>query len=400
MKKRISLALALLLILSVFAGCAQNAAAPGAASVSPEAAAEATPAAEAAPAADATPVKIAVALPFTGDNAEYGNSFYTAAEIKVEEWNAKGGVLGKPIELVKFDDKNSAEEATSIAQKIVSDKDIIGVLGHFASGVSMAAAPTYEENQVIEISNCASHPDYSGIGDYIFRNNTVISEEFKVIVDILANDLKVSKVGVVAIKTDWGATAGGIADELIKGNPSLNLVAHEDVMETSDDYSPAIAKLEAAGAEAVVLVGMYGLYGPIAKQYKAVNPDIKLVGVSNAYTQQIIELGGDAVEGLLAPVSFYSDSDDPAVQSFVAEYTERFGSEPSSLAAQAYDSIGIFLTAIENAGTLDRPVVRDAVQNIDYPGITGQTTFDEIGDAAKIFTKVVIKEGKFVRYEG
>ncbi len=399
MKKRISLMLVLLLILSVFAGCAQNAAAPEATPASTEPAAEA-PAAEATPAADATPVKIAVALPFTGDNAEYGNSFYTSAEIMVEEWNAKGGVLGKPVELVKFDDKNSAEEATSIAQKIVSDKDIIGVLGHFASGVSMAAAPTYEENQIIEISNCASHPDYSGIGDYIFRNNTVISEEFKVIVDILVNDLKVSKVGVVAIKTDWGTTAGGIADELIKGNPALTLVAHEDVMETSDDYSPAIAKLEDAGAEAVVLVGMYGLYGPIAKQYKAVNPEIKLVGVSNAYTQQIIELGGDAVEGLLAPVSFYSDSDDPAVQSFVAKYTERFGSEPSSLAAQAYDSIGIFLTAIENAGTLDRPAVRDAVQNIDYPGITGQTTFDEIGDAAKNYTKVVIKDGKFVRYEG
>lgn len=399
MKKQISLLLALLMILAVFAGCAQNTAAPQATPAQTQASETQAPATE-APAADAAPIKIAVALPFTGDNAEYGNSFYTAAEIKVEEWNAKGGVLGRPIELVKYDDKNSAEEATSIAQKIVSDKDIIGVLGHFASGVSMAAAPTYEENQVIEISNCASHPDYSGMGDYIFRNNTVISEEFKVIVDILANDLKVKNVGVVAIKTDWGTTAGGIADELIKANPALTLVAHEDVMETSDDYSPAIAKLEQAGAEAVVLVGMYGLYGPIAKQYKAVNPEIKLVGVSNAYTQQIIELGGDAVEGLLAPVSFYAASEDPVVQSFVAEYSKRFGSEPSSLAAQAYDSIGILLTAIENAGTLDRPTVRDAVNNIDYPGITGQTTFDEIGDAAKSYTKVIIQDGKFVPYVG
>ncbi len=399
MKKQISLLLALLMILLAFAGCAQNVAAPEATPVQTQASETAAPAQD-APAADATPIKIAVALPFTGDNAEYGNSFYTAAEIKVEEWNANGGVLGRPIELVKFDDKNSAEEATSIAQKIVSDKDIIGVLGHFASGVSMAAAPTYEENQVIEISNCASHPDYSGMGDYIFRNNTVISEEFKVIVDILANDLKVKNVGVVAIKTDWGTTAGGIADELIKANPALTLVAHEDVMETSDDYSPAIAKLEQAGAEAVVLVGMYGLYGPIAKQYKAVNPEIKLVGVSNAYTQQIIELGGDAVEGLLAPVSFYAASEDPVVQSFVTEYAKRFGSEPSSLAAQAYDSIGILLTAIGNAGTLDRPTVRDAVNNIDYPGITGETTFDEIGDAAKSYTKVVIQDGKFIPYEG
>jgi len=336
----------------------------------------------------------------TGDNAEYGKSFLAAAEVMVEKWNAEGGVLGRPIELVAYDDKNSGEEAASIAQKIVSDPDIVGVLGHFASGVSMAAAPVYQENKLVQISNCASHPDYSSIGNYIFRNNTVINEEFKVIVDIIANDLGYTKVGVIAIKTDWGTTAGGIADELISASPNLTLVAHEDVMETSDDYSPAIAKLEAAGAEVVVAVGMYGLYGPLAKQYKAVNPDIRLVGVSNAYTQQIIELGGDAVEGLFAPVSFYADNPDPEAQAFVASYIGKFGSEPSSLAAQAYDSIGILLTAIQQVGSTDKEAIRDAVNAIEYDGLSGFTTFDEIGDASKIFTKVIIKDGAFIPYEG
>jgi branched-chain amino acid transport system substrate-binding protein len=316
----------------------------------------------------------------------------------VEDWNAAGGVLGKKIELVEYDDKNSAEEAASIAQKIVSDKDIIGVLGHFSSGVSMTAAPTYQENKVIQISNCASHPDYSGIGNYIFRNNTVISEEFKVMVDIIANDLRLTKVGVIAIKTDWGTTAGGIADKLIRENGKLRLVAHEDVLETSDDYGPAIAKLKTAGAEAVICVGMYSLYGPLAKQYKEADPKVQLIGVSNAYTQQIIQLGGAAVEGLFAPVSFYAESEDPVSQKFVTEYKKRFGSEPSSLAAQAFDSIGILLEAIKQTGSLDREKVRDAVNNINYKGISGQTQFDAIGDASKQFTKVVIKGGRFVPY--
>jgi len=392
MKKSIGLLLALTLILALFAGCGGGAS-PSGTSSSPTASASGTDAA-------VKPVKIAVAAPMTGDNAEYGKSFLAAAEVMVEKWNAEGGVLGRPIELVAYDDKNSGEEAASIAQKIVSDPDIVGVLGHFASGVSMAAAPVYQENKLVQISNCASHPDYSSIGNYIFRNNTVINEEFKVIVDIIANDLGYTKVGVIAIKTDWGTTAGGIADELISASPNLTLVAHEDVMETSDDYSPAIAKLEAAGAEVVVAVGMYGLYGPLAKQYKAVNPDIRLVGVSNAYTQQIIELGGDAVEGLFAPVSFYADNPDPEAQAFVASYIGKFGSEPSSLAAQAYDSIGILLTAIQQVGSTDKEAIRDAVNAIEYDGLSGFTTFDEIGDASKIFTKVIIKDGAFIPYEG
>jgi branched-chain amino acid transport system substrate-binding protein len=343
-------------------------------------------------------IKIAVALPMTGDNAEYGQSFLTAAQIMVEKWNKAGGVLGKQIELVVYDDKNSAEEAASIAQRIVSDKDIIGVLGHFSSGVSMTAAPTYQENHVIEISNCASHPDYSGIGDYIFRNNTVINEEFKVLVDVVANDLNIKNVGIVAIKTDWGTTAGGIARSLVEANGKLNLVAYEEVLETSDDHGPVIAKLKAAGTEAVIAVGMYSLYGPLARQYKEADPNIQLLGVSNAYTQQIIQIGGNAVDGLFAPVSFFAESPDPVVMEFVTEFKSRFGMEPSALAAQAYDSIGILLEAIKQAGTLDRETVRNAVNNISYPGITGPTTFDSIGDASKIFQKVVIRDGKFVQY--
>jgi branched-chain amino acid transport system substrate-binding protein len=345
-------------------------------------------------------VKIGFVFPMTGDNAEYGQSFLVAAQIMVEKWNAAGGVLGKPIELVVYDDKNSAEEAASIAQRIVSDKDIVGVMGHFSSGVSMTAAPTYQENKVIEISNTASHPDYSKIGNYIFRNNTVITAEFEVIVDVIANDLNLNKVGIIAIKTDWGTTAGAIASDLIQANDKLTLVAYEQVLETSDDHGPAIAKLKAAGAEAVVAVGMYSLYGPLSRQYKEADPQIQLMGVSNAYTQQIIQLGGDAVEGLVAPVSFFAESDDPEVREFVDEFKKRFGMEPSSLAAQGYDSIGILLQAITDAGTLDREKVRDAVNNINYPGITGPTFFDSIGDADKQFQKVIIRNGKFVQYNG
>jgi branched-chain amino acid transport system substrate-binding protein len=345
------------------------------------------------------PIRIAVAAPMTGDNANYGIGFYNAATMMAEEWNENGGCLGREVEIVQYDDKNSPEEAASIAQKIASDGDIAGVIGHFASGVCMVAAPTYQENGIIEISPSSSHPDYSSIGDYIFRNNTVIQTEAAAALDIAVNDLGKTKIGIISIMTDWGTSTGTIVEELIDEMDGAELVAHEEVEESSDDYSPAITKLNDAGADVVICVGMYSLDGPVAKQYKAINPDIQIIGFSNAYDEQLLELGGDAVEGMCFPVLFYSGSDDPAIRSYVDGYTERYGSAPSALTSQAYDSVGMLLTAIEEAGTTDSATVRDVLANLTYQGVTGETTFDEIGDVQKDFVKMTVKDGEFTPLE-
>lgn len=385
LKRTLGIFLSSALTLSLLAGCGGGKTTESAAP------------AESGAAAGGDPVKIAVAAPMTGDNAEYGQGFYNAAVMKAEEWNAKGGVLGRQVEIVQYDDKNSSEEASSIAQKIVSEGDIAGVIGHFASGVCMTAAPVYQENKIIEISPSASHPDYSGIGDYIFRNNTVINVEAAAALDIAVNDLGKKNIGIISIKTDWGTNTSAIVKELVDGmtGTGAKVVAHEEVMEGSDDYSPAITKLDAAGADVVICVSMYSTLAPVAKQYKQVNPDISIVGFSNAYSQQLLELGGNAVEGVCFPVIFFAGSEDPAVKSYVKAYTEEYGAAPSALTSQAYDSVGMLLTAIESAGSTDSAAVRDELAKIDYPGVTGQTTFNDVGDVQKAFVKVAVKDGKF-----
>ncbi len=393
MKKFLSITLAMFMTLAAMAGCG-NSSAPVSSQTSGGAAA-ADPAASTA----GDPVRIAVAAPMTGDNAEYGIGFYNAATLMAEKWNASGGVLGRQIEIVQYDDKNSSEEAASIAQKIVSEGNIAGVIGHFASGVCMVAAPVYQENQIIEISPSSSHPDYSSIGDYIFRNNTVINVEASASLDIAINDLGKKNIGIIAIQTDWGQNTASIVEELIAGEygeSGATIVAREDVMEGSDDYSPAITKLDAAGTDVVICCGMYSLVGPVAKQYKQINPDISIVAFSNAYSQQLIELGGEAVNGVRFPVIFFSGSEDPAIKEYVEAYTAQFGSEPSALTSQAYDSTGMLLEAIKAAGTTDSAAVKDELYKLNYPGVTGDTQFDEIGDVHKAFVKVEIQDGKFV----
>ena len=250
---------------------------------------------------------------------------------------------------------------------------MVGLVGHFSSGVCMTAAPLYQENKIIEISPSASHPDYSVIGDYIFRNNTIISKEAAASVDIAVNDLGKKKIGIISIMTDWGTNTSKIIKELVEKEPDAKVVAHEEIMEGSDDYSLAITKLNEAGADVVICCGMYNLVAPVAKQYKQINPNIAIVGFSNAYR------------------------DDKDVMKFVEDYKNNYGSAPSALTAQAYDSVGLLLTAIKECDTTDSEILKDKLYKMNYKGVTGDIKFDENGDVDKQFVKVTIKDGKFIK---
>lgn len=340
-------------------------------------------------------IKIAVAGPQTGDYAEYGIGFKNAVELMAEEWNEKGGVLDKKIEVVVYDDKNDGEEAATIAEKIASDKEIVGVIGHFASGVAMAATPGYQEAGMVNISPSASHPDFTDEGDYIFRNNTVIDIESQAALDIATDIIGKQKIGILSVRTDWGTSTAEITKGLIEES-GAELVDHQEVVDGTVDFSPNISKLEDAGAEVIIVAAMYNTLAPLASQYKAVNPDIELVGFSNAYSQQLIDLAKENAENIHFPTQFFDGSEEENISSFVNAYSERTGSNPSSLTAQAYDSAGLIFTAIENGESFERESIRDELAKISYEGVTGHTEFNEFRDSVRPFTVVKIENGDFV----
>jgi len=383
MKKITALLLALVLALSL-AACGTSTS--GGSSPSPSAAPQ------------PGTIKIAVAAPMTGDNAEYGIGFANAAKLMAKQWNEKGGVdVGGTkynIEIVEYDDKSDSDEAQLIAEKIVSDPDIWGVIGHFASGICMVAAPTYNEAQYVDISPTSSHADFSSIGEYIFRNNTVIVVETRTGAEIAVKDLGASKIGVLSIDTEWGQSAGNAMEENIAAMGG-EMVLRQEVSTDAVDFATEIANFKAAQAEVIMVAGMYGTLAPFAVACKNSDLDVRLVGCSNAYTENLISIAGDAAEGICAPVSFFAGNPDEKVQAYVAAYQEAYGSAPSALTTQAYDSVGILLEAIERAGKLDREAIKDTMYQTDYQGISGYTTFNEIGDAQKEFTKIVVKDGRF-----
>ena len=103
------------------------------------------------------------------------------------------------------------------------------------------------------------------------------------------------------------------------------------------------------------------------------------------------------MEGVCFPVIFFSESDDKDVMKFVEDYKNNYGSAPSALTAQAYDSVGLLLTAIKECDTTDSEILKDKLYKMNYKGVTGDIKFDENGDVDKQFVKVTIKDGKFVK---
>lgn len=352
---------------------------------------------------DGKTLKIAVAGPMTGDNAEYGIGFGNAADLVAKKWNDKGGItVGDTtyqVEVVKYDDKSESDEATTIAYNIVSDPDVVGVIGHFASGICMVAAPIYQEAKYVNISPTSSHADYSSIGDYIFRNNTVINVETMTGAKIAMEDLGGKNIGILSIDTEWGQSAGNAMEENI-ASLGGTVALRQEVSETAVDFATEIANFKSAGADVIMVAGMYGTLGPFIVAMQNSDYIVPVVGCSNGYTDQMLEYAAQAPDiQVYAPVAFFAGNTDPAVQEYVAAYTEAYGAAPSALTTQAYDSADILLEAVERAGSLDREAIKDAMFQTDYEGMSGHTTFDEIGDAQKEFTKVTIKDGAWVLAE-
>ncbi|MCL2367419.1 MAG: ABC transporter substrate-binding protein [Oscillospiraceae bacterium] len=356
-------------------------------------------------------IRIAVAAPLTGARAAYGQGFVNAANLQAENWNAAGGINGRTIEIATFDDADSSDEAASIAYRLAGEDDIFGVIGSWGSAPSMTAAEIYQEHEMILISPSASHLDFPGIGDFIFRTQSLMDGAIAILVD-MAEELGLTNVGIMHLETEWGVATANLAERAIEASGSLTVVAREGVVsEENPDYSSAIANFEAASSEVIFTISAYSVLAPFARQYRAVNPSIELFATGNAYDQALLNLVSDdfsVVEGLRIPVRFFADADLPIVRDFTGRYIAEFGYSPSALTAQAYDAVGILLTAIAAAAQSDEANVTDSVFEIpttairtamfatSYTGVSGLIEFADDGDVAiPEFYRVVVRSGRF-----
>jgi branched-chain amino acid transport system substrate-binding protein len=343
-------------------------------------------------------IKIGLAAPLSGDSAEYGEAFKKGAELSVKLANDAGGIDGKKIELVVQDDKGDPKEAANVANKFANDNSILAVVGHFNSSATLAAAPIYNKNKVVEISPASSSPKVTDAGEYTFRVITTDAFQGEYVAK-WSKDEGFKKAAIIYEQTDFGVGLSTVFKKTAK-EIGIKIVANESyVASQTKDFSSILTKIKEKQPDVLFVGGLYNEAALIAKQSKQLGLEVQIMGVDSLYSDALIKMGGDAVEGVMAPGFFHPNSENEKTKEFVNAYKKAYNEEPGTYAAYTFDATSIIIEAIKKNGA-DREKIKDYIANLKgYQGATGVHDFDKNGDVLKEPQKLIVKNGKFEIYE-
>ncbi|MDR1536217.1 MAG: ABC transporter substrate-binding protein [Planctomycetota bacterium] len=342
-------------------------------------------------------IRIGVSAPITGNYAEYGENFRYSAQMAAKLINESGGLLGRKVEAVVMDSKGDPKEAALIAQKMVEDPGMAAEVGDFTSTCCLAAAPIFERAGMVQLSPTSSHPDFAPSGRYMFGIIGTQAAECPFNVQYTALEyLGAASVAIIYINNDWGQVT---KDEFTKACRKFNLpiTGVELFMEAERDHGAILNKLRQTNPDALFIISHYNEAAAICRQIRRMNWKVKKFSPSSIFSVKMIELGGEAAEGIATNTLFALEDPNPKVRAFIAEFNKAAGRDPNMHAACAYDSFLMVGDAIKRAGTTDRAAIRDALAATrDFDGVTGKLTFTEAGDINRKYMVMVIENGKWV----
>jgi branched-chain amino acid transport system substrate-binding protein len=327
-------------------------------------------------------VKIAVGAPLTGPLAKQGQEVANSVQLAVDEWNAKGGVLGKKIELVKADDGGNPQVGVAAGEKVAADTAILGAVWGITSSTCIPVSEILDRSDMAMITPGCSNPKVTDRGLKTV-NRLCARDDFQAPAGVIfaVNDLKAKKI---AIFDDGTAGPRGQADEAEKQAKAMGATAQRFVIKSGDKDFRAV--LGTIPKDVDVIFG--SLWAPdaalIAKQLPDVGLKVKMIGSDANYEPvDYVQAAGGAAEGNYVTFFVPDMKKIPAANAFVKSFEGKYG-PISSYGPIAYEAANILIEAIKKAGKADRAAVAQAVREIKgYKGVLGQSiSFDAKGDLA------------------
>ena len=349
------------------------------------------------PAMAADTIKMGVVGPHSGDLASYGLPTVDAAKLVAENFNAKGGVLGKKVELIIVDDVCKPEVATSSATKLVGD-GVNVVLGHICSGATKAALGIYKSANIVVMSPSATNPDLTQSGEYpnFFRTIASDDAQARLEVDFALDKLKVKKIAVLHDKGDYGKGLAEYAKKFIEAEKRAELVLYEGITPGAVDYSAVVQKIKRSKADAVIFGGYHPEASKLVTQMRKKKMKTIFISDDGVKDDTFIKVAKQYAEDVYA-TGPKDVSKNPLTIKYVAECKAKFGKDPGAFFENAVSAAIALLSAIQNAGSTNYDAIVNALHTKAVETPLGDIKFDDRGDAIGVgFAMYQVQNGKYV----
>lgn len=342
-------------------------------------------------------INIGAILPLTGDGAKYGSASRKAIELALEEINGAGGVKGRKIKAIYEDSQGTPRIGISAMQKLITTDGVPAVIGDLFSSVTLAIAPVAEQNKVVVLSPSSSAPKITNAGDYIFRNCASDIFEGAIMGEYAFDSLGFKKVAILYINNDYGVGIRDVFKRQFTARGGI-VVLEESFEQSSTDFRTQLTKIKSTDAQAIYVVG-YKELGQLLRQAKEIGITSQFLSTVMFEDPDIIKTAGGAAEGVIYSARAYDpESKKGATYDFVQRFKEKYKETPDIFAALSYDAVKILALAMKQGGfTSDG--IKGALYGIKhYPGLVGDTSFDENGDVIQPAVMKTVKQGKFIKF--
>jgi branched-chain amino acid transport system substrate-binding protein len=347
-------------------------------------------------------IKIGGLAPLTGNVSVYGVATNNGAQMAVQAANDKGGVLGKKIQYVYYDEKGDATEAVNAYNKLVQNDEVVGLVGDVTSVPCIAVAQEAQKDGLPMITATGTAAAITTAGDNVFRACFTDPYQGQVMAEYSAKKLGAKTAAILYDMSDDYSSGVAEAFEKEAKAAGISVVTKQAYQHNDVDFKSQLQTIKGKSPDILFLPVYYQDVALIAVQAKQMGIKSTLMGVDgwDGVLEKIDKSNIDAVNGAYFCSQYSAESKDPAVQKFIKDYKAKYKADPNMFAVLGYDAMNIMLESIKKAGSTDSGKVVDAMQGIKFKGLTGDITFDKDRNPVKAAAITTIRDGayKFVEY--
>ena len=347
-------------------------------------------------------IKIGGLAPLTGDVSVYGVAVDNGVKMAVEEINADGGVLGKQIEYIVYDEKGDATEAVNAYNKLVQSDNVVAIVGDVTSKPTLAVAQQAAKDKIPLITASGTAENITQAGENIFRACFIDPFQGELMASYASKKLEKKTAAIIYNISDDYSKGLYEAFEAAAGDLGIEVVQVEGYGKGTVDFKAQLTNIKSKNPDVIFLPVYYQDVALIAVQAKELGIEAQFLGADgwDGVIGQVDESNMDAVNGAYFCSQYSAQSDDPNLQAFLSKYKETYGMDASQFAVLGYDAMKMLAQAISEAGSTDSAAITSAMAAIDFTGLTGHMTFDENRNPVKsaAITQIDNGEYKFIEY--